>query len=387
MSGHTFKGFVRPDGSAGIRNHIAVIPTVSCAAGVAANIARAVPPAVPLLHGHGCGRALEITMHQQVLAGLGRNPNVAAALVVGLGCETVQASSVAAEIAKTGKPCEFLVIQEQGGSRKTTEKGIEIVRRFQKHAQALQRSECPVSRIVLGLECGGSDAFSGITANPAVGLVSDWLVECGGTVVLTETTEMIGTEHILSRRAASPEVAARVEHIISQARRRTHDILGPLASCVIAPGNMDGGLSSIREKSLGCIVKGGGTPVTQVADYGQEPSSKGLVIMDGPGYDMESLAGLAAAGCQLIIFTTGRGTPAGFPLVPVIKVASTGRLYKLMEDDMDIDAGGVLDGGSLEDVARDLKALAVEVMNGEPTKAERNNQDGILCLAVMTPAF
>ncbi len=387
MAGHTFRGFIRPDGSAGIRNHIAVIPTVSCAAGVAANIARAAPPAVPLLHGHGCGRALEITMHHQVLAGLGRNPNVAAALVVGLGCETVQASSVAGEIAKTGKPCELLVIQEQGGSRKTTEKGIEIVSRFQKDAQALRRSECPVSRIVLGLECGGSDAFSGITANPAVGLASDWLVGCGGTVVLTETTEMIGTEHILSRRSAGPEVAERVEQVISQARRRTHDILGPLASCVIAPGNMDGGLSSIREKSLGCIVKGGGTAVTQVVDYGQAPAKKGLVIMDGPGYDMESLAGLAAAGCQLIVFTTGRGTPAGFPLVPVIKVASTGRLYELMEDDMDIDAGGVLDGGSLEDIARDLRTLAVEVMNGGPTKAERNDQNGVVCLAAMTPAF
>ncbi len=387
MAGHTFRGFVRPDGSVGIRNHIAVIPTVSCAAGVAANIARAVPRAVPLMHGHGCGRALEIAMHHQVLAGLGRNPNVAAALVVGLGCETIQASAVAGEIAKTGKPCEFLVIQEQGGSGKTTEKGIEIVRRFQKEAQALRCSECPMSRIVLGLECGGSDAFSGITANPAVGLVSDWLVGCGGTVVLTETTEMIGTEHILSRRAASPEVAARVEQIISQARRRTHDILGPLASCVIAPGNMDGGLSSIREKSLGCIVKGGGTTVTQVVDYGQAPAKKGLVIMDGPGYDMESLAGLAAAGCQLIVFTTGRGTPAGFPLVPVIKVASTGRLYDLMEDDMDINAGGVLEGGSLEDIAHDLKTFAMTVMNGERTRAERNDQNGVLCIAAMTPAF
>ncbi|HNR52644.1 MAG TPA: UxaA family hydrolase, partial [Deltaproteobacteria bacterium] len=156
MERDTFKGFVRPDGSVGVRNHVAVIPTVSCACGVAANIARAAEGSVALLHGHGCGRALEISMHQQVLAGLGKNPNVAAALVVGLGCETVQARAVAGEIAKTGKPCECLVIQEQGGSRKTAEKGVEIVRRFQREASAMQRSDCAVEHITLGLECGGS---------------------------------------------------------------------------------------------------------------------------------------------------------------------------------------------------------------------------------------
>ena len=387
MDRDTFKGFVRPDGSVGVRNHVAVIPTVSCACGVAANIARAAEGSVALLHGHGCGRALEISMHQQVLAGLGKNPNVAAALVVGLGCETVQARAVAGEIAKTGKPCECLVIQEQGGSRKTAEKGVEIVRRFQREASAMQRSDCAVEHITLGLECGGSDAFSGVTANPAVGLLSDWLVERGATVILSETTEMIGTAHILSRRAASPEVAGRVEQIIAQAEQRTRDILGPLASYVIAPGNMDGGLSSIREKSLGCIVKGGSAQVAQVADYGQAPSKKGLVIMDGPGYDTESMAGLAAAGCQIIVFTTGQGTPAGFPLAPVIKVASTSRLYELMEDDMDIDAGVILEGGTLKGVGEDLRRLALDVMNGARTKAEENGQGGILCLAAMTPAF
>jgi altronate dehydratase large subunit len=387
MARDTFAGFVRPDGSVGIRNHVAVIPTVSCANGVAANIARAVPGSVPLLHGHGCGRALEISMHLQALAGLGKNPNVAAALVVGLGCETVQAMAVAGEIAKTGKPCEYLVIQEQGGSRKTTEKGVETVRRFQEEAGAVQRSDCSLAHITLGLECGGSDAFSGITANPAAGLLSDWLVGCGGTVVLSETTEMIGTAHILSRRSANSEVAARVEQVIAQAEKRTRDILGPLASYVIAPGNMDGGLSSIREKSLGCIVKGGKTAVNEVTGYGQAPAHKGLVIMDGPGYDMESLAGLASAGCQIIVFTTGRGTPAGFPLVPVIKVASTSRIFELMEDDMDIDAGEILEGRSLGDAGEDLRALALEVMNGARTRAEENGQGGILCLAAMTPAF
>jgi altronate dehydratase large subunit len=383
----TFKGYMRPDGSAGVRNHVAVIPTVSCANGVAANIACSVPGSVPLLHAHGCGRAIEVGMHARTLAGLGANGNVAAVLVVGLGCETVQAAQVAAEIAKTGKPCSYLVIQEQGGSRKTTEQGVAIVKGFVQEAGAMARTECPLDLVTIGLECGGSDAFSGVTANPAVGLVSDWLVEQGGTVILTESTEMIGTAHILSRRAKSPEVGRQVEGVVSRAHARTREILGELATYVIAPGNMDGGLSSIREKSLGCIEKGGRSPVSEVVAYGQAPREKGLIIMDAPGYDTESMASLAAAGCQLIIFTTGRGTPVGFPILPVIKVASTSRLFALMGDDMDVNAGVVLEGGSLEGVARALRELALDVMSGARTKAEENGQDGILCLAAMTPAF
>ncbi len=387
MEKATFNGFIRPDGSAGIRNYVAVISTVSCANGVVSNIARAVPGTVPLLHAHGCGRALEVPMHMNTLAGLGKNPNVATALVIGLGCETVQANAVAAEIARTGKPCEYLVIQEQGGSRKTLEKGVKIVQAFMEDAAGMERRECPLDLLTIGLECGGSDAFSGITANPAVGLVSDWLVGQGGTVILTESTELIGTSHILSRRAKNPEAAAKVEQVISKAYKATRDILGELATYVIAPGNMDGGLSSISEKSLGCIAKGGSSAITEVVDYGRAPREKGLIIMDAPGYDTESMAALAAAGAQLIIFTTGRGTPVGFPIVPVIKVASTSRLYELMEDDMDVNAGTVLEGSTLEDVAAELRTLAVDVMNGAQPKAEQNNQGGIVCLAAMTPAF
>jgi altronate dehydratase large subunit len=254
-------------------------------------------------------------------------------------------------------------------------------------ASRMSRAECPLSQIMLGLECGGSDAFSGVTANPAVGLVSDWLVDEGGTVILTENTEMIGTAHILSRRAGSPETAQRIVQIVEVAERRTKDILGPLAALVIAPGNMDGGMSSIQEKSLGCICKAGSRDIVEVVDYGRAPAGKGLMIMDGPGYDMESMTGLGAAGCQLMIFTTGRGNPAGFPIVPVIKVASTSRLYKAMEDDMDVNAGTVLEGRSLKDVADEIRTLALEVMDGRQTRAEVNDQGGILCLYAMTPAF
>lgn len=387
MSMETFLGFERPDGSVGIRNHVAVLPSVACANGVVAAIARAVPQAVPLYHGHGCGRAVESQMHSRTLANLGRNANVAAVLVVGLGCEVIKAEALAAKIDQSGKPVEYFNIQERGGTRRSAALGIEIVQRMVEKAATMRRQPCPIDRFLLGLECGGSDAFSGITANPGVGRVSDWLVDQGGAVILTEDTEMIGTSHILQRRACSPEVAADIGAMIDDAEKLTHDLLGPLAAYVIAPGNMDGGMSSIREKSLGCIIKSGGRAITQVVAYGQVPSRKGVVLMDAPGYDTESITGLAAAGCQAMIFTTGRGNPIGYPIVPVIKVASTSQLYRAMEDDMDIDAGVILNGTSMDELAETITALLCRVMDGETTKAEINRQDGIVCLHTLHPAF
>ena len=384
---HSFKGFERPDGSVGIRNHVAIIPSVSCVNGVVNMIAKMVPASVPLYHGHGCGRAREIELHTRTLANIGKNPNVAAALVVGLGCEVIKAETIATAIASSGKPVEFLQVQDNGGSIKTAEKAAGIVKKLIDHAKGIKQKDFTLDTLTMGLECGGSDAFSGITANPAVGLASDWLVKEGATVILTETTEMIGTTHILKNRASSPGVAVEVERIISEAEKLTHDILGPLASLVIAPGNMDGGMSSIKEKSLGCIIKAGSTPINQVVEYGEIPSDKGLIIMDGPGYDTESITGLAAAGSQLIIFTTGRGTPAGFPVVPVIKVASNPRTYRSMESDMDINAGAILEGTSLEKVGEDIKGKIINVLEGEKTKAELNMTDGVICMYTLTPAF
>jgi len=383
----TFEGYERPDGSVGIRNYVTIIPTVACANGVADMIVRAVPEAVSLYHCHGCGRAAEIAMHTNTLVGLGRNPNVAAVLVIGLGCETIHAEGLVLSISETGKPVQVLSIQDEGGSQKTAARGIEIVRKLIDDAKAIERKTFGFDRLCVGIECGGSDAFSGVTANPGVGIVADRIVDDGGTVILTETTEMIGTAHILAKRAASPEVASEIRRVIGAAEKRVDEILGPLASLVIAPGNMDGGMSSIREKSLGCIIKGGSRTINEVIDYGTMPSKKGLIIMDGPGYDMESLAGLGATGAQLILFTTGRGTPAGFPIVPVIKVASTSRFYRRMEDDIDINAGAVLEGKSLEDVAEEIIGLTKEVAKGRQTKAEVNDRGGVICLYSMNPAF
>lgn len=384
----SFQGYARADGSAGIRNHVAVIPSVACANGVVAAITREVPEAVPLLHGHGCGRGGEdLGLHFKTLANLAVNPNVYGVLVVGLGCEVIKAQYLAERMSHCGKAVEFFNIQDVGGSRRAAARGTEIVRAMLAGAVAQEKTPFPLSALVLGLECGGSDAFSGVTANPSVGLAADWLVEEGGTAIFTETTEMIGTSHILERRSRDEKVAGEISSRIAAAERRAGDILGPLAAQVIAPGNMDGGMSSIREKSLGCILKGGSSTINEVVDYAEPPKVKGLVIMDGPGYDVESITGLAAAGCQLMIFTTGRGNPIGFPLLPVIKVASNSRLYRSMEDDMDVNAGAVLEGATLQEVAEEIKGLIMRVINGEKTKAEINQQDGILCLYTATPAF
>jgi len=383
----TFLGYARLDGTVGIRNHIAIIPSVACANGVVAAISRAVPEAVPLYHGHGCGRAIEIDLHTRTLVNLGKHPNVAGVLVIGLGCEVIKAEKLASQIATVKKPVEHLVIQQEGGTRKTTEKGIAIISKMLVEARKMERTACPLDQIILGLECGGSDAFSGVTANPSVGLAADWLVDAGGTVILTEDTEMIGTDHILARRAINSEVADKITKMVAEAEKLTRDLLGPLAPYVIAPGNMDGGMSSIREKSLGCIVKAGTRPITQVIDYGQAPSEKGLVLMDAPGYDTESMTGVAAGGCQVMIFTTGRGNPIGFPIVPVIKVASTTQMYRSMEDDMDINAGVILEGGSLQDVGNEIIGFIRKVLDGAQAKAEINRQDGILCLYTLHPSF
>lgn len=384
----TFLGYERADGTVGIRNHVAIVPSVSCANGVVAAIARAVPEAVPLYHANGCGRGgTDLELHSRTLQNICKNPNIAAVLIVGLGCEVVSAEGVAMVSAFAGRTQARLMIQEEGGSRKTAEKGIEIVRGFLKEVAAQRPKPFPLEKLVVGLECGGSDAFSGVTANPAVGVASDWLVDAGATVILSETTEMIGTSHILERRAVNPETAEKIKTMIADTEARTHEVLGPLAKLAIAPGNMDGGMSSIREKSLGCIVKAGTRPIRQVVDYAEIPSEKGLCVMHGPGYDTESMTGLAAGGAQLIIFTTGRGNPIGFPVVPVIKVASTSRMYANLADDMDVNAGEILEGKRLAQKGEEIRDLILKVVSGEQTQAEINRQDGILCLYTRTTSF
>jgi len=382
-----FLGYPRADGRWGARNHVAVISSVVCANGVVQAIARAVPEVKPITHTEGCGRGpADLQIAVRTLIGLGKNPNVAGALVVGLGCEFTKADMLAGAIAASGKPVETISIQDEGGSVRAARRGVEIARRLVAHATMIERRPCGWDALAVGLECGGSDALSGITANPMVGVAADWLVAAGGTVLLSETTEMIGAEALLAARAVDPRLGRALTDLIQAQHQRAKEMLGPMADLVISPGNMDGGLSSIREKSLGCIIKGGTSPIQQLVEYGETPSRKGLVIMDTPGSDIFSLTALAAGGAQVMIFTTGRGTPAGFPLAPVIKVATNHELFARMNDDMDLNAGVILDGVSIGDAGRDLVDFVQRVSNGELTKAEINGND-LLAIHTTGPSF
>ena len=375
----TFMGYRRPNGKIGVRNYIAILSTVCCANSVAEKVARNVPGAVALLHSHGCGRRPERAVHSMCLKGLGTNPNIYGTVVISLGCEGTPAKQVAADIAAAGLPVELVVIQDEG-SVKATEKAIALARKMAQNASGLEREEFPVSELMLGMECGGSDALSGVTSNPSIGLLSDWLVEQGGTTVLTETTELIGTNKILKKRAANEEVARRIDEVIQAAQDNARLVLGENAARSISPGNMDGGMTTIQEKALGCVRKGGSSVINEVVDYGQAPSKKGLVIMDGPGFDSESLAGMASMGCQIMFFSTGRGNPLGFPIVPVIKIGSNDQLYQRMPDDIDINAGKLLSASfSFDDMREEMIDKLIRVASGEQTNAEKNEQGGIVC--------
>lgn len=382
-----FMGYQRENGTWGVRNHVVVISSVNCANGVAQAIGRALPAVKVITHTEGCGRAIDDgAIAWRTLTGLGRHPNVSAVLVVGLGCESIKGDVLADHISAGGPPAEHLGIQAAGGSVRATAAGIAIARRMLERAATLQRSQCAWDALTVGLECGGSDALSGITANRLVGAVADWLVDRGATVMLSETTEMIGTEHILCQRAADAALGERIVAQIEEQRRKTEHYMGERAGLVISPGNMDGGLSNITEKSLGCIVKGGTSPIRELIAYGAAPSKKGLVLMDTPGSDIFSITGMAAGGAQIMLFTTGRGTPAGFPTVPVVKIATNSRMYEAMADDMDVNAGTLTQGANLDGARDELLALIREVAGGRNTRAEINGQE-MVAIHTTGPAF
>ena len=380
-------GYERKNGKFGIRNHVLVLPTVSCVNGVINRLSREVPEAVCVTHAHGCGRGgprdLEILF--RILSGLVHHPNVGGVVLIGLGCEVSSTKNLLPLIKEAGKPIEVLNVQEDGGSLETARKGIAAARRILSEISSQPRVSLPWDKLLIAMECGGSDAMSGVTANVAMGAVSDWLVEKGAAVIFGENTEMIGTTQVLVRRAKNAEVARQIERMIERAEKLTQEVMGNLASLVISPGNMDGGMSTIAEKSMGCIFKGGTTTIHQVVGYGEAPSEHGLILQDGPGYDGDSMAGLAASGSQLMFFSTGRGTPAGFPALPVIKVASNTRIYEAMKDDMDVNAGTLVEGKPLTELRAEMIDSMIRVINGDKTKAELNGMDVFTFMTVHPP--
>ncbi|MCH4188576.1 MAG: altronate dehydratase family protein [Megasphaera sp.] len=386
---YTLYGYRRSDGTFGFRNRVLVIPSVHCANHVVEKIANAViysdspqttdTKVVYVTHQHGCSElSYDAEQTKQVLAGTGANPNVYAVLVVGLGCEGVPAGQVAQAIQEQApyKDVRYFNIQEAGGVQQSIAKGIAMVKDMLKSAMTCTKTEGTLADVVLGTECGGSDSFSGLSANPSLGDASDIVVAHGGKVILAETTELIGAEQILAQRAVNDTVHEQVLQTIRGFEQSVIDSHADIRGANPSPGNIAGGLSSIEEKSLGCIYKAGHTPVVAVKAYAQPVTDTGLTLMNTPGNDIEQLSGMVAGGCNICVFTTGRGTPTGSAITPTIKVASNTAVFQSMNDCIDINAGVVIEGKkTTEEIGKEIVDHIVEVSLGMSTKAEINEQN------------
>jgi altronate hydrolase len=384
----TFMGYRRANGKVGTRNYIAILASVNCSAHTIHEIARYFTPeklaaypnvdgVIALTHSSGCGVRVggaDYQILQRTIAGMARHANVGAYLMVGLGCETNQIQDIAdnynlqMQADSLNLPLN-LTIQGQGGIRKTVHAGIEMVEQLLPIANQTPRTPQPISELVVALKCGGSDSWSGITANPVLGLMADEVVRQGGTVALAETPEIYGAEHLLTRRAISREVGEQLVDKVHWWERHAamHEVEidnNPSA------GNKVGGLTTILEKSLGAVAKSGTTPLTAVYDYAEPITERGFVYVDTPGYDPVCVTGQVASGCTVVIFTTGRGSVFGYKPAPSIKVTTNTAVYDHMLDDMDFNAGKVMDGVSLQAAAAELLDLTIAVASGQPSKSE-----------------
>ncbi|EAW0585085.1 altronate dehydratase [Campylobacter upsaliensis] len=372
-------GYRREDNRFGLRNKVIIIPSVHCANKVCENIAKKCEQAVYINHQHGCSQLeFDALQTRDVLIGHGTNANVFGVLIVGLGCEVIQAKVLAEKIkqATPYKKVEFLVIQEEGGTQKSIEKGVKIVSAMLKEAENLQKSEGDFSDLILGTECGGSDSYSGLSANVALGSLSDFVIDEGGAVILAETTELIGCEALLAKRAKNDAVAKKVYEKILGYEDLVKSFNADIRGANPSPGNIAGGLSSIEEKSLGCVYKAGTRTLMDVIDYAKPVVSKGLTFMNTPGNDIEQLSAMVAGGANICVFTTGRGTPTGSAIVPTIKMSSNSFCYQNMNDCIDINAGEMLDGvKTKEDIRDELIELIVKIGDGHLVKAELNEQN------------
>ncbi|KQZ14617.1 MULTISPECIES: UxaA family hydrolase [unclassified Mesorhizobium] len=378
----TFMGYRRADGRAGTRNYIGIVASVNCSTTVCRSIAEranhellpkypGIDGFVPIVHSQGCGMSGTgdgmMALHR-TLAGYARHPNFGGVLMVGLGCEVNQLTLYGQKGVAAGK--RHFNIQDAGGSRKSVEKAMGVLAEIAEEVGSLKREPIPVSEIVVGLQCGGSDGMSGITANPALGAAVDILADAGGIGILSETTEIYGAEHLLAYRAATPEIAQKLDGFVKWWENHTA-MHGASIDNNPSPGNKRGGLTTILEKSLGAVAKGGQTPLNGVFGYAEKVTGHGLVFMDTPGYDPVSATGQVAGGANVIVFTTGRGSCFGCRPTPSIKVASNSALYRSMEEDMDVDAGVIASGEkTIPQLGRELFDLIVETASGRKTKSE-----------------
>jgi len=382
----TFKGFRRANGKVGTRNFIAVLTSVNCSASVARYIAEEaerrglldeypeIDGIIPIIHGTGCGMAGDGDGYgnmARLLWGYAGHPNIAGALLVGLGCEVFQIHTFMEQYGiSESETFKKMTIQETGGTRKTIERGIDMLRDMLPTIAGARRETIEASEITLALQCGGSDGYSGITANPALGHAVDLLVAQGGTAILSETPEIYGAEHLLTRRAASREIGEKLIERIRWWEDYTERNGGKMDNNP-SPGNKVGGLTTILEKSLGATAKGGSTALNGVFLYGEQITTRGLVFMDSPGYDPASITGQVASGANVVCFTTGRGSVFGYKPSPSIKLATNTAMYQRMEEDMDINCGTIVDGEtSVQAKGDEILKYVLAVASGQPSKSE-----------------
>lgn len=372
MSDH-FMGYVRADGQVGCRNHVAVIPSVTCAGDVASAIVRQVTGTVGFFHHQGCCQLPpDLDRVTETLISLGCSPNVGAALIVSLGCEGTDTERLYEMIRATGKPVEIIRIQELGGVSAAIKAGIDAAQELVMEISGMQRQAVDISRVTMSIKCGASDTTSGMASNCVIGYVADKLVDLGATVVFGETTEFLGGEHLLARRAVTLEVGQKIRDIVDRMEKRARSLGCDMRKGQPTPGNIAGGLSSIEEKSLGAIVKSGTRPIQGVLEYPERIGErKGLWIKDTPGREPEILTGMAATGAQFMLFSTGRGAPQGFPTMPVLKICGNPNTYKRMQHDMDLNAGRIITGErSIEEVGEEAYAAVLALLSGRQTKNE-----------------
>ncbi len=368
-----FMGYRRDDGKIGIRNHVLILPCSLCASETARFISSQVAGTVYIPNQGGCAlSAADLEMTYRVLSGMAANPNVYGTVVVANTCENVKPDELIKRIEeKTNKPVKSVVIRDVGGTIKAAEIGVKYAIEMSREASALKKEEADISELILATECGGSDPTSGLAANPTLGEVSDKIVSLGGTSILSETSELVGTEDILAPRCVNEEVSKKLLDIIKNNEEYFEKLGESLRDGNPSAGNKEGGLTTLEEKSLGCIHKAGYSPITEVYDYGEMIDKKGLVVMDTPGQDIASVAAMVAGGAQVVIFTTGRGTPTGNGIVPVIKITGNSETASLMADNIDFDASGIISGEkTIEENGKELFELLMNVVNGQKSKAE-----------------
>lgn len=388
----TFDGFHRSNGKVGTRNYLGVLTSVNCSGSVARFIAEAatregllddfpnIDGIAPIVHGTGCGMAGDDEGYDQLfrtLAGYAQHPNFAGILLVGLGCEIMQVNDlVGKDRLRSDGAFRYMTIQQSGGTVKTVERGIAMLRELAEEANAAKRAPAGLEHLTIGLQCGGSDGYSGITANPALGMASDSIVASGGTTILAETPEIYGAEHLLTARAVSPHVADALMERVHWWESYTA-LHGGRMDNNPSPGNKRGGLTTILEKSLGAVAKGGTAPLQGVYKYAEPVTTPGFVFMDSPGYDPCSVTGQIASGANIVAFTTGRGSVSGYVPTPCIKLATNSEMYERMENDMDINCGDVLsDGVSLAEKGEEILNHFIAVASGKQTKSERQGFGG-----------